>query len=88
MTRHLTPALPMNPKMVEWTPHPGPLPIGSADSANAEREKRAQRLGKIVRRMVHGFDARMVRGNLSPLAPPTPPTRRPNLGLANTDERR
>ena len=45
----------MNPKMVERTPHPGPLPIGSADSAEAEREKRTQRLGKIVRRMVHGF---------------------------------
>ncbi len=28
------------------TPHPGPLPIGSADSADAERENRSQRLGK------------------------------------------
>jgi hypothetical protein len=28
----------MNPEMVERTPHPGPLPIGSADSADAERE--------------------------------------------------
>jgi len=27
------------------------LPIGSADSADAEREKRTQRLGKIVRRI-------------------------------------
>ena len=29
--------------MVGRTPHPGPLPIGSADSADAEREKRSQR---------------------------------------------
>ena len=33
-------------KMVERPPHPGPLPIGSADSADAEREKRSQFLGK------------------------------------------
>ncbi len=58
----------MNLKTVEWTPHPGPLPIGSADSADAEREKRPQRLGKIVRRMVHGSNARMVRGILLPPA--------------------
>ena len=38
-------AVPVNLKMVERTPHPGPLPIGSADSADAEREKRSQRLG-------------------------------------------
>ena len=41
--------------MVGRTPHPGPLPIGSADSADAEREKRSQRLDEIVRRIVHGF---------------------------------
>ena len=34
--------------MVERTPHPGPLPIGSADSADAEREKRSQHLGKLA----------------------------------------
>jgi hypothetical protein len=33
----------MNPKMVGRTPHPGPLRIGSADSADAEREKRSLR---------------------------------------------
>ncbi len=37
--------LTMNPKMVERAPHPGPLPIGSADSADAEREKRSQPQG-------------------------------------------
>jgi hypothetical protein len=30
--------------MVKRAPHPGPLPIGSADFADAEREKRSQRL--------------------------------------------
>ena len=30
-------------KTEKRTPHPGPLPIGSADSADAEREKRALR---------------------------------------------
>src|SRR5215471_9304569 len=30
------------PVMVGRPPHPGPLPIGSADSADAEREKRSQ----------------------------------------------
>jgi hypothetical protein len=30
----------------ERAPHPGPLPIGSADSADAEREKRSPRFGK------------------------------------------
>jgi hypothetical protein len=38
----------VNPKMVKRTPHPGPLPIGSADSADAEREKRSQRLGETM----------------------------------------
>jgi hypothetical protein len=42
----------------EARPHPGPLP--------QEREKRSQRLGKTVRRMIQGFNARRVRGNLSP----------------------
>ena len=59
----------MNPKMVERPPHPGPLPIGSADSADAEREKRSQRLGEVVRRMVQWFNARMFRGNLTPALP-------------------
>ena len=45
------------------------LPIGSADSADAEREKRSQRLGEVVRRMVQGFNARMFRGNPSPSRP-------------------
>jgi hypothetical protein len=36
----------MNPEMVERTPHPGPLPIGSADSADAERGKRSQLSGE------------------------------------------
>ena len=46
----------MNPKMVGRTPHPGPLPIGSADSADAEREKRPQRLDGIERGVVPGFN--------------------------------
>jgi hypothetical protein len=32
-------------RMGQRSPHPGPLPIGSADSADAEREKRSQLLG-------------------------------------------
>ena len=51
--------------MVGRTPHPGPLPIGSADSADAERVKRSPRLDEIVRRMVHGFKARFYRGILT-----------------------
>ena len=63
----------MNPKMVErdtspraeprlgTTPHFAPL-----TPQNAEREKRSQRLGEISRRTVHGFNARMVGGNLTP----------------------
>jgi len=43
----------MNPKMVERTPHPGPLPIGSADSADAERENRSQRLDVGMRRIAN-----------------------------------
>ena len=53
--------LPMNPKMVERTPHPGPLPIGSADSADAEREKRSQRLGDVLSWVAQGFNARIFR---------------------------
>jgi hypothetical protein len=34
---------PVQDQMVKRTPHPGPLPIGSAD---AEREKRSLRLGE------------------------------------------
>jgi len=51
--------------------HPGPnlglatLPIGSPDSADAEREKRSQRLGEIVRRMVPRLNAQMVSGGAS-----------------------
>ncbi len=41
--RPLTPAL----EMSQRAPHPGPLPIGSADSADAEREKRSQVSGEI-----------------------------------------
>jgi len=61
----------LNQKMVGRTPHSGPnlglapLPIGSADSADAEREKRTQRLDETVRRTVQGLNARMVRGNLT-----------------------
>jgi sulfite reductase (NADPH) flavoprotein alpha-component len=35
-----------SPKMEGRAPHPGPLPIGSADSADAERERRSQFLDK------------------------------------------
>ena len=45
----------MNPKIVGRTPHPGPLPIGSAD---AERGKRSLRLDDGLRRVVQGFKAR------------------------------
>ncbi len=48
----------MNPKMVEHAPHPGPLPIGSADSADAEREKRSQRRDVGKRQGVQKFKAR------------------------------
>jgi len=50
--------LPLNPEMVERTPHPGPLPIGSADSADAEREKRSQRLDAGTPREVQGFEGK------------------------------
>jgi len=50
--------------MVGRPPHPSP--IGSADSADAEREKRSPRLDEIVRRLVHGFKARFFRGILPP----------------------
>ena len=33
-------------KLVQRAPHPGPLPIGSADSADAEREKRSSTSGR------------------------------------------
>jgi hypothetical protein len=58
----VTPVLPTNPEMVERTPHPGPLPIGSADSADAERENRSQRLGKVVQQVVQGFYERKIFG--------------------------
>jgi hypothetical protein len=47
-------ASPCAPRWCEEAPHPGskldlpPLPIGSADSADAKREKRSQRLGEIT----------------------------------------
>jgi hypothetical protein len=50
--------------MVERAPHPGPLPIGSADSADAEREKRSQRFGDVLSWVVQGFNARIFRGIL------------------------
>jgi len=56
--------------LVERTPHPGPLPIGSADSADAEREKRSQRLGDVLSRVVHGFNARIFRGILTEILSP------------------
>jgi hypothetical protein len=42
------------------SPHFAPL-----TPQNSEREKRSQRVGEIVRGAVHGFNARMVRGNPS-----------------------
>ncbi len=50
--------LTMNPRMVEHAPHPGPLPIGSADAADAEREKRSQRQDVGKRQGVQRFKAR------------------------------
>ena len=44
--------------MAGGAPHPGPLPIGSADSADAEREKRSLRQAVGMRRVVQGFKAR------------------------------
>jgi len=62
-----TPFTPMNPKMVERGTSPLPSPhFAPPTPQNAEWEKRSQRLGEIVRRTVHGFKARMVRGNLDP----------------------
>jgi len=46
-----TPCLSMSPKLVGQTPHPSPLPIGSAD---AERGKRSLRLDACLRRVVQG----------------------------------
>jgi hypothetical protein len=40
--------LTLNPKMEKRAPRPGPLPIGSADSADAERENRYQLPGKAM----------------------------------------
>jgi hypothetical protein len=56
----------MNPKMVGRAPHPGPLPIGFADSTDAEREKRSLRQD-VESRVVQGFNARtQARGILTP----------------------
>ena len=46
----------MDFKMVRRTPHPGPLPTGSADSAGAEREKRALGFADGMRWVVRGFN--------------------------------
>jgi len=55
-SRQLRPS-PLNPEMDGRAPHPCPLPIGSADVADAEREKRSQRLAEIPRGVVHAFNA-------------------------------
>jgi hypothetical protein len=58
LSPHPPPPAPSHePKMVARTPHPGPLPIGSEDSADAEREKRSPRLGDLLSRVVQGFNA-------------------------------
>ncbi|HTB82341.1 MAG TPA: ATP-dependent RNA helicase [Candidatus Sulfotelmatobacter sp.] len=54
LERYLSVVNPINPTMVGRTPHPGPLPIGSADSADAEREKRSQRVGDGAPQVVEG----------------------------------
>jgi len=43
--------------MVKRTPHPGPLPIGSADSADAEREKRSRRYDEFTPWFIGVFGA-------------------------------
>jgi hypothetical protein len=70
----------MNPKMVGRAPRPGPLPIGSADSTDAEREKRSLRQDVEMRRVVQGFNARtQARGILTPaLFPPSDGAEREN----------
>jgi hypothetical protein len=47
----------MNPKMVGRAPHPGPLPIGSADSTDAERKKRSLHQDVGMHRVVQGINA-------------------------------
>ena len=60
------PALPMNSQMVERGTSPLPSPhFAPPTPQNAEREKGSQRLGEIVRRVIQGFNSRMVRGNLT-----------------------
>lgn len=58
----------VNLKLEEQTPHPGPLPIGSADSADAEREKCSRFFGetKAASCSLTGEPAENVR-RLSPL---------------------
>jgi hypothetical protein len=51
----------MNLKMEGRAPHPGPLPIGSAD---AEREKCSPPQDIGTRRVVQGFKARTVVGRI------------------------
>ena len=54
---------PQEPQDGGTPPHAGP--IGSADSAGTEREKRSPRLDEIMPRKVHGFNARFFRGILT-----------------------
>jgi hypothetical protein len=66
--KHLIDHLSMNPKMEGRTPHPGPLPIGSAD---AERGKRPLRLDVGMHGLVQGAKAqnrfgRILTPSLSP----------------------
>jgi tetratricopeptide (TPR) repeat protein len=51
---------PYDPSMVKPAPHPGPLPIGSADSADAEREKRSQRQDDVLRQVIRVFKPLLV----------------------------
>jgi hypothetical protein len=61
----------MNPKMVGRAPHPDRLPIGSADSTDAEREKHSHRRDVEMRQEVQGFNARtLARGILTPSPSP------------------
>jgi exodeoxyribonuclease V alpha subunit len=50
----LEPGFLKDSRMEKRTPHPGPLPIGSADSADAEREKRSLRHDDVTHREVEG----------------------------------
>ena len=54
-------------KMVKRTPHPSPLPIGSADFADAEREKHSQSPGKT--NVASVFVISQQKSNSQPLSP-------------------